>query len=301
MGAGSGATRGPVCLGAMSIVLATSAALPGLSADDRLLLRALRTRGLAAEPAVWEDPHYDWAAATLCVVRSTWDYAYRRREFLAWAERVADAIPLWNALPIVIWNTHKQYLVDLGTYGVPTVPTRILPAGTHATLASICAEEGWEEVIVKAAVAQTGRYLKRVPAGRHDEGQRHLDRLLPSEDLLVQPFLPGVTSEGETSLVYVDRGFSHAVRKQPTAGDFRVHDDFEGSIAPVTPTPVQLEVAAAALAAVDEPLLYARVDLVPGADGPVVMELELVEPALYLGTAQGAADRLAAAVAARAG
>ncbi|MDH4045365.1 MAG: hypothetical protein OEY20_10130 [Gemmatimonadota bacterium] len=285
----------------MTIVLATSAALPGLSADDRLLLRALRTLGLAAEPAVWEDPHYDWAAATLCVVRSTWDYAYRRQEFLAWAQRVAEAVPLWNPSPIVVWNTHKQYLVDLGTHGVPTVPTRVLPAGSWTTLADVCAEREWGEVILKAAVAQTGRYLMRVPADQRDAGQRHLDRLLPSEDMLVQPFLPGVTSEGETSLVYIDRAFSHAVRKQPAAGDFRVHDDFEGSVAPVTPTPAQLEVAAAALAAVDEPLLYARVDLVPGPDGPVVMELELVEPALFLGTAPGAAERLAEAVAARAG
>lgn len=285
----------------MTIALATSAALPGLSADDRLLLHALRARGLAAEPVVWEDPHYDWAAVTLCVVRSTWDYAYRRREFLAWAQRVADALPLWNPLPIVVWNTHKQYLVDLGTNGVPTVPTRMLPAESRTTLANVCDEEGWDEVILKAAVAQTGRYLMRVPADQRDAGQHHLDRLLPSEDMLVQPFLPGVTAEGETSLVYVDRAFSHAVRKRPAAGDFRVHDDFEGSVAPVTPTPAQLEVAAAALAAVDEPLLYARVDLVPGPDGPVIMELELVEPALYLATAQGAAERLAAAVAARAG
>jgi len=284
----------------MTIALATSAALPGLAPDDRLLLRALRARGLAAEPVVWEDRLYDWSRATLCVIRSAWDYAYRRQEFLAWVERVAAAMPLWNPAPVVAWNTHKRYLTDLAGRGVPTVPTRVLTAGTRATLPEIRRDTGWDDLILKAAVAQTGRYLLRVPADRADEGQRHLDRLLPAEDMLVQPFLPGVTAGGETSLVYVDGAFSHAAHKMPAAGDFRVHDDYDGSLEPVTPSDAQRAVGAAAVAAVGVPLLYARVDLVPGPDGPVVMELELVEPDLYLATAPGSAERLAAAVAARA-
>ena len=284
----------------MTVALATSAALPGLAPDDRLLLKALRARGLAAEPVVWEDRHYDWSAATVCVIRSAWDYAYRRQEFLAWVERVAGVIPLWNPAPVVAWNTHKRYLVDLAGRGVPTVPTRLLPAGTRTTLRAVREETGWGDLILKAAVAQTGRYLMRVPADREAEGQRHLDRLLPAEDMLAQPFLPGVTAEGETSLVYVDGAFSHAAHKRPAPGDFRVHDDFDGSLAAVQPSGAQQEVAEAALAAVGTPILYARVDLVPGPDGPVVMELELVEPDLYLATATGAAERLAAAVAARA-
>jgi len=284
----------------MTIALATSAALPGLAPDDRLLLKALRARGLAAEPVVWEDRHYDWSAAAMCVIRSAWDYAYRRQEFLAWVERVAGVIPLWNPAPVVVWNTHKRYLVDLAGRGIPTVPTRILPAGTRATLRAVREETGWGDLILKAAVAQTGRYLMRVPADREVEGQRHLDRLLPAEDMLAQPFLPGVTAQGETSLVYVDGTFSHAAHKQPASGDFRVHDDYDGSLAAVTPSDAQREVAEAALAAVGTPVLYARVDLVPGPDGPVIMELELVEPDLYLATTPRAADRLAAAVAARA-
>lgn len=284
----------------MTIVLATSAALPGLAPDDRLLLRALRARGLAAEPVVWEDRLFDWGSASVCVIRSAWDYAWRRQEFLDWARRTADLRPLWNPEPVVTWNTHKQYLVDLATRGVPTVPTRVLGAGSHTPLAEVLAETGWTDVILKAAVAQTGRYLMRVPPEQHSAGQRHLDRLLRAEDMLVQPFLPGVTEEGETSLVFIDGVLSHAARKRPAAGDFRVHDDFDGTIEPVTPTAAQLDVARRALEAVGEPLLYARVDLVPGPDGPVVMEFELVEPDLYLATAPGSADRLAEAVAARA-
>jgi glutathione synthase/RimK-type ligase-like ATP-grasp enzyme len=284
----------------MTIVLATSAALPGLAADDRLLLRALRERGLAAEPVVWEDRLFDWRDATICVIRSAWDYAYRREEFLAWVRRTAEVVPLWNPAPVVVWNTHKQYLVDLAHRGVPTVPTRMMGAGSRASLADVLAETGWEDAILKAAVAQTGRYLMRVRPDDRAAGQRRLDRLLRTEDMLVQPFLPGVTTEGETSLMFLDGAFSHAARKRPAPGDFRVHDDFDGTMEAVTPDAAQLDVARRALAAVGEPLLYARVDLVPGPDGPVVMELELVEPDLYLATAPGAAARLAEAVAARA-
>jgi len=285
----------------MTIALATSAALPGLAPDDRLLLRALRVRGLVCQPAVWEDPHYDWSAASLCVIRSAWDYAYRRQEFLRWVQRAGAEVPMWNPPAVVVWNTHKQYLVDLAARGVPTVPTRVLGAGSRVDLGAVLDETGWGDVVLKAAVAQTGRYLLAVPAAGRADGQRHLDRLLPAEDMLLQPFMPGIRSEGESSLVYVDGAFSHAVRKRPAPDDFRVHDDFDGSIEPVAPTRAERDVAEAALATVDAALLYARVDLVPGPAGPVVMEFELVEPDLYLATDPQAATRLAEAVAARSG
>lgn len=280
----------------MTIALATSAALPGLAPDDRHLLHALRRLGVAAEPVVWEDPHHDWSAAAGCVIRSTWDYAYRREAFLAWSRRVAGAIPLWNPAPVVEWNTHKRYLVDLADRGVPTVPTLVLPAGPPAHLAAVLRQRGWADVVLKAAVAQTGRYLMRVTPDRVAQGQRHLDRLQPHEDMLVQPFVPGVLDGGETSVVLVDGEVSHVVRKRAAAGDFRVHDDYGGSLEAGSATARELEVAHRAVAAVGQPLLYARVDLVPGPDGPIVMELELVEPELYLGHAEGAAERLAEAI-----
>jgi glutathione synthase/RimK-type ligase-like ATP-grasp enzyme len=285
----------------MTVALVTCAALPGLAADDRRLLGALRTLGVAAEPAVWEDPLYDWSDRPLCVIRSAWDYAYRREAFVAWSRRVAAETALWNPAPIVEWNTHKRYLVDLAARGVPTVPTIVLPARAPTSLADIAAEQGWDEVILKAAVAQTGRHLLRVGPAQRNRGQAHLDRLLPHEDLLVQPFLPAVTDAGEISLVYIGGAFSHAVRKRPAEGDFRVHDDYGGSVDPVEPDPRERAVAEAAIAAAETPLLYGRVDLVPGADGPVVMELELVEPDLFLGYAPGAAERLARAIASRLG
>ena len=284
---------------AMTVALATCAALPGLASDDRHLLAALRALGVAAEPAVWEDELYDWAGLRLCVIRSAWDYAYRRPAFVAWSRRVAAVTTLWNPAPIVEWNTHKRYLVDLAVRGVPAVPTVVLPAGSATRLADVLREHEWEEVILKAAVAQTGRHLLRVRSTDRARGQAHLDRLLPHEDMLVQPFLDAVVGAGEISLVFIDGAFSHAVRKRPAAGDFRVHDDYGGSVVAVEPAVAERAVAELAIAAAGTPLLYARVDLVPGPGGPVVMELELVEPDLFLGCAPGAANRLARAIAAR--
>lgn len=283
------------------IALATCSALPGLAPDDRLLLGALRRRGVAAEPAVWEDPHYDWRCAELCVIRSTWDYAYRAAAFSDWVRRVAAVAPIWNPPAVVEWNLHKRYMIDLAERGVPAVPTLCLPAGPPARLDDVLERQGWDAVILKAAIAQTGRYLMRVTPDRREDGQRHLDRLQPHEDMLVQPFLPGVLEQGETSVVFVDGAVSHAVRKQAVAGEFRVHDDFGGTIEPVSPTAEELEAAGRAVAAVDARLLYARVDLVPGPTGPMVMELELIEPDLYLGHADRAADGLAEAILREAG
>jgi glutathione synthase/RimK-type ligase-like ATP-grasp enzyme len=287
---------GALSFRAVTVALATSASLPGLSGDDRHLLHALRRLGVAAEPVVWEDPYYDWAAVRACVIRSAWDYAYRRPAFLAWARRVAGAVPLWNSAGVVEWNTHKRYLVDLAHGDVPTVPTVVLPAGPPACLPAVMDEHGWTDVILKAAVAQTGRYLLRVPPEGVAAGQRHLDRLQPHEDMLLQPFLPGVTGAGETSVIFVEGELSHAVRKRPAAGEFRVHDDYGGTVEAAPPSAAELDVAQRAVAAVGRPLLYARVDLVPGPTGPVVMELELVEPDLFFGYADGAAQRLAMAI-----
>lgn len=267
----------------MDVALVTCAALPGLHADDRHLLDALRAAGVDARPVVWEDAHHDWGAARLTVMRSAWDYAFRREQFLAWADRVAGRTTLWNSARMVRWNTHKRYLCDLAERGVSVVPTVLLPAGSRVSLEALLHERGWEDAVVKAAVAQSGRYAMAVPRARRAAGQAHLERLLPFEDMLVQPHVPSVATTGERSLIFVDGQFTHAVRKRAAAGEFRVHDDYGGSVVPEEPDDAALAVARAAIAAAGEPLHYARVDVVRGGEGePLIMEFELVEPELFL-------------------
>jgi glutathione synthase/RimK-type ligase-like ATP-grasp enzyme len=280
----------------MTVLLVTCAAMPGLHEDDRYLLRGLRERGVSSEPAVWEDRLRDWNAASLCVIRSAWDYSYRRDAFVRWAHRVAGVAPMHNSADLVEWNTHKRYLVDLAHAGVPTVPTVVLESGNVPDVAGLLKEHGWESAVLKAAVAQTGRYAMLVTRDTLDAGQAHVERILPHEDMLLQPLIERVPERGEASLVFIDGEFTHAVRKRGTADTFMVHDDYGGSVRPTRPRRGEMAVAEAALDTLEQPPLYARVDVVRDGERPVLMEFELVEPELFFRYSPAAVDRFLDAI-----
>ncbi|RLK12475.1 hypothetical protein DER29_5755 [Micromonospora sp. M71_S20] len=285
------------------VALVTCAELPDLDPDDRLLLEPLARRGVTVEVLDWADPSADWPAYDLAVLRSPWDYVLRRDEFLAWASRVPA---LANPADVVRWNTDKRYLAELSAAGVRTVPTSWVAPG-----------EGWRppaargEYVVKPAVGlgsrDTGRYDLADPQHR-ELAVAHVRRLSDAGRLaMVQPYLDAVDTAGETALLFLagpgGPAFSHAVRKGPmlTGPDLGVDGLYRPEeITVSTATPEQLAVADRALAAVPGGpgrLLYARVDLIPGPDdAPVLVELELTEPSLFLGHADGAADRLADAI-----
>jgi glutathione synthase/RimK-type ligase-like ATP-grasp enzyme len=262
------------------LALVTSAALPDCTDDDRLLLPALAARGIAGEPAVWDDPAVDWAAFDAVCVRSPWDYHLRVDAFEAWVR--ALPVPAANPAPTLLWNTRKRYLDELAARGVPVIPTRRL-AGS---LADLLADTGWGEVVVKPEVSAAGRDTWRARAGFE-----------PGEgSWLVQPYLPAIEDEGEWSLVYLDGAYSHAVRKLPAAGQFLVHVEHGGRVVAGEPDEALREAGDRTIAAVG-PLPYARVDLVRGPDGPLLMELELVEPELFFRFDPASPDRLARALA----
>lgn len=284
----------------MDVALATCAALPGLYGDDRLLLPALESRGIRAHPLVWEDRYADWARARLCVIRSVWDYAFRPVEFEAWAGRVAALTTLVNPLPVVRWNIAKTYLLDLEARSVPVVPTVLLPAGVRSDLRAVVGERGWGDVVLKPVIGCAGRLALHVRADAVEVGQAHLDRVLPNEAMLVQPHLSTVAKRGELSVVSIDGRITHAVRKRAAGPDFRVHSDFGGTVDLEQPGPAERSVAERAVAAVGEPVLYARVDLVHDEAGkPCVMEFELIEPELFFHFSEGAVERMADAIARR--
>jgi glutathione synthase/RimK-type ligase-like ATP-grasp enzyme len=266
--------------------------MPELHGDDVLLLDALRERGADVRPAVWDDAAVDWAAFDLVVVRNTWDYVPRLEAFLDWAARVPR---LANPVDVLRWNTDKRYLRMLSAVGVPVVPTTwVEPGEAHEPFAG--------EHVVKPVVSAGARDTARYGAGA--DSTPHVRSLLADgRAVLVQPYLTGVDVEGETALLFVDGAYSHCARKAPVLAP-GAGDPDEVEITARTPTPAQRRVAEAALSAVPfpPPLLYARVDLLPGGDGePVVVELELTEPSLFLATSAGAAGRLADAVLRRAG
>lgn len=273
-----------------TVLVATSRVRSERSDAETLpLLAALAERGADARVEPWDadDDLVGWSAADLVAVRTTWDYSDRREEFLAWAARVASSTVLQNPLAVLEWNSHKRYLRELTDAGVPVVPTRLVPVGSEPE------PLGPGRVVVKPAVSAGGRGVHR---GLGPELDERLAGLVAAGDALVQPAVESIDTEGEVSLIRLGDRWSHAVRKFPAAGGFLVHERHGGRLDDHEPTPRELEVAEAALACSPAPVHAARVDLVRLDGDPVVMELELIEPELFLRRSPDAAGRLADAL-----
>lgn len=276
------------------IAIATCSGYAGLKGDDDLLLEALRSRGAEAVSLAWDEEGVDWGSFDLCLVRSTWDYHEKYEEFLAWTREVEAAALLRNPGDLIAWNSDKTYLRELSEGGTRTVPTVWVSRREDADLEAILAEQGWDEAVVKPVVDLGAKNLQRVRGG---EGSTALEDTLRRHEAMVQPFLPSLEEQGETSLIFIAGELSHTVRKRPAAGDFRVQSIWGGTVEATKPEAHQVHLAEQALGLLDEPPLYARVDLVTGLDGePCLIELELIEPNLYLSTNAGSVARLAAAV-----
>lgn len=291
-----------------SVALATCREFPLLDDEDRLLLPALAALGIEAVPAVWTDDAVDWASFDAVVLRETWDYSDDRPAFLAWVHRVAAVTHLLNPAVVVEWNTDKRYLRDLADAGVPVVPTRFLEPGDDPS--QWLPSGRFTDVVVKPAVSCGSRDTVRYVA---DEAphvtEGHVRRLLDEQrTVMVQPYLDAVDTIGETAVLFFDGEFSHAIRKGPLLARGVEGEKVEGlfvqeQIDPRDPTPQELDVARRVIQQIPggaDAALYARVDLVPGPDGaPLLLELELTEPSLFLSHSAGAPARMAASIAAR--
>ena len=283
----------------MSIALATAREVPDLDAEARLLRDAIRARGAECEAAVWDDDAVDWAGYDLVVVRCTWDYAERLAEFLAWAERVAAVTRLENSLPHLRFTTDKHYLQVLADAGVPVVPSVFVEPGAPPEHPYLDTEH-----VVKPAVSAGSRGTLRLGPEEADASRAHTAALLDAgRSVLVQPYLADVDTAGETAVVLLGGGFSHAMRKGPLLerGAGLVEGLYaQEEMTPRDPSAAELRVTEQAMAAVAAAVpgrtTYARIDLLPTAAGPVVLEVELAEPSLFLDHVPGSADRAADAL-----
>ena len=250
-------------------------------------------RGVEVRLCPWDEAA-DWASARLVVVRSPWGYFEHRAEFIAWAWSVEATTALFNPAAVLEWNSHKRYLLDLAVAGIPVVATVMVDRGAGPDVQGRALGRHHGEVVIKPAVSAGAMGALRSATGS-PEAMDHLARLSRAGDVLVQPLVPTVLAEGETSLVYFGGEFSHAVRKVPANGEYRVHRHYGGRVEPHTASSGEREVAAAALAQAPTTatLAYARVDLVRLDSGPAVMELEVIEPELFLPHHRHAADRFA--------
>ena len=280
------------------MALATCAALPsGEEVEGDLLLDACRAAGLDAEYRDWAEAETDWSGFDLVVIRSTWDYVPRRVEFESWAASVPR---LANPASVVSWNATKTYLTVLADAGVPVVDTRFVEPGERPQFPKDT------EFVVKPAEGAGSMGAGRFAAA-DDGARRHVEALHEAgRTVMLQPYLADIDTVGETALIFFDGGYSHAIRKGAMLPQRHVHpldtkDDelfVAEEITARTPSAAEHDLARAALAAVPggERLLYARVDLLPTPHGPVVGEIELIEPSLFLAFDAGAPQRLAAAI-----
>lgn len=279
------------------LALVTCADLPDGDPDDRRLLTPLTERGLNVDIVAWDDRSVRWDAYDLTVIRSTWDYWRRRDEFLSWVHSVPR---LANGSKLIEWNTDKRYLRDLAAASVPTVPTTWLEPGDAAAVPAT------GEFVVKPSVGAGSNDVGRYDARDEDQvraARRHADRLLANgQCAMVQPYLSKVDERGETALLYFGGAYSHAIEKSALlTGPVGEVDGLyrQEKIKARKATKVERTVADRAMAALpagNTTPLYVRVDLLPTEDGPVVLEIEAVEPSLFFGYAEGAAERFAEAV-----
>lgn len=277
--------------------LATCRVKPEPDPDELPLVAALAEHGVAARPAAWDDPAEDWDDPVPTILRSTWNYHLHPEQFLAWIERVAAVAPLWNPPEVVRAHLHKRYLLELALRGVAVVPTVLLERGAQPRLAEILAERGWRDAVVKPAISCASFATLAVEGGDVERGQAHLAALLAERDVLVQPYVKSVDDHGERSIVWIAGEFTHAVRKLPR---WMGADEAVSAALPVSPPERRL--AEAAIEPWRDALLYGRVDLALDAAGePQVMELELMEPSLYLFQHPPTLERFADAIAGRLG
>jgi glutathione synthase/RimK-type ligase-like ATP-grasp enzyme len=274
-----------------TIILATAADQPDITASDKLYAEALKRRGISVTGAPWDGPRAAFEGATAVVIRSTWGYYRVADSFRDWTEAIATATLLFNPIALVRWNLRKDYLGKLAAAGV-RVPHSHFVAAEIDAIENVFAQTGWSRAVVKPATGASG-YSVELVARR--EGAAFVARL-PAEarsaGVLVQEFLPEI-EDGELSLVYFDGVFSHAVRKRPPKGEFRVNSRFGATRSAETPSYDAAEQGAGALRALPELPLYARVDGVIRDGELIVIEVEVLEPALFMEFDPAAADRFA--------
>jgi len=267
-----------------------------IALEEGLLIDALMAEGANTERLAWDDPLVDWRSRDTLVFRSTWNYFEYIDQFRPWLASVAARSRLVNDATLIGWNLDKHYLRDLHAAGVPIVPTEFATPDAPRSLAGMLETTGWDEVVIKPAVGGAARLTWR--ANRHalEDHERELAACLTREAMLVQPFQQAIERSGETSVVVIDGQVSHAVLKRPRSGDFRVQDDHGGTVHPHEPDAAECALALRAVAACPAPPAYARVDMVASAEGPRVMEVELIEPELFLRHHPSAAALLARAI-----
>lgn len=270
----------------MKIAIATS--VKELPASDLALAAALSQRGCDVRPVIWSANTEDWSEFDAIVVRSCWDYHLRVPEFLTWVKLLGalerDGVAVLNTVPLIGWNADKTYLAQLRAAGICMPDTVFVSSGEKVDLGHICRSRGWRSAVVKPTISASAYRTERATDGIVDG------------PVLIQEYMTAIESAGEWSLVYFDHRYSHAVLKRARAGDFRVQSAFGGSVSVMKPPAALLDFSETVLAQLPWQAAFARIDLIADTDSIQLMEIEVIEPDLFLHLAPGSSDRLALVV-----
>ena len=253
------------------------------ASEDQRLLQFLQQKGQEIQFEVWNDPLVNWETFDAAILKSPWDYFDRFAEFSAWLDLLEKKkVRVLNPVKTVRWNADKRYLFDIEKSGFAIVPSRLLETAQDLDFTPLFDAWQTEKIVVKPVVSGGAKNTFSIKLSEAEIYEQKLTELLKEEAFLAQPFMPEIQTEGEWSLVFFNGKFSHCVLKVPKAGDFRVQHYFGGAIVPSTPPETVLKSAEKLVQEFAKGCLYARVDGVLSRNEFKLMELELIEPLLYL-------------------
>jgi glutathione synthase/RimK-type ligase-like ATP-grasp enzyme len=250
--------------------------------DDRLLTEALEKRGLKVTRTHWDNPSFVWAETKFVIFRTPWDYFNRYDEFAGWLEKASAVTTFINPVEIIRWNIDKHYMLDLQNAGITVPPTIFIEPDDKRALAQITVDAGWDEFILKPAISGGAWHTYRLNKDNLAEHEEIFKELIKNKSMMLQEFQNNITVKGEISFMLFGGRFTHAVLKKANGGDFRVQDDWGGTVHDYSPSDDEISFAKQVVEKSTPGIAYARVDVMrDNRDELSLIELELFEPELW--------------------
>lgn len=262
--------------------------------DDDHLIEGLKKHRFSVKRVSWDDHDFDWSSASVCVIRTPWDYSERQQEFFLWLDHVAKVSTLLNPKEQILWNLDKHYLGELAEKGINIPPTVYIKKGEAKSLADIVLQSGWDKCVLKPTIAGGARHTYLLNTRNVLEHETVFRKLIASEDMMLQEFMHNIQSRGEVSMMMINGEYTHAIIKKAKEGDFRVQDDWGGTVHEYQPSETELQFAQEVVSKCESMPFYGRVDMLWDNDGdPALGELEIIEPEMWFRYCPASAHRLA--------
>jgi glutathione synthase/RimK-type ligase-like ATP-grasp enzyme len=265
--------------------------------EQELLKSAFESQGLKVDITYWDNPSYEWQQTKSVLFRTVWDYFERFDEFWEWLEQVKTKTRLINSYELIKWNIDKHYLRDLKNNDIQVVPTYFADRGNNISLQEIANLNDWKHIVIKPAISASAFNTYKITNDEIEQKEQLFHELLQTHDMLVQPFFPTISELGEASLMVFGGKFTHAILKKAKAGDFRVQDDFGGTVHDYNPTQEEIKFAEKVFQSCTSLPIYGRVDIVWDSNKHIYLsELEIIEPELWIRNMPESANKIAEAV-----